>query len=161
MNDQLQACVTHAVELFHHGHNCSQAVCGAFAKMYGYDTEQALRISASFGGGIGRMRQTCGAACGLFMVAGMYNGPADPSDRAAKGHNYALVQQLAREFELRNGSLICSELLGLAKNVEHSDTNPQQRDKAYYAKRPCVKMVESAAQIWVDYLDQSRDPQAQ
>ena len=63
-----------AVELFKSGYNCSQSVVGAFADMYGFTEEQAFRMSASFGGGIGRMRQTCGAACGMFLLAGLEKG---------------------------------------------------------------------------------------
>ena len=73
-----------AVELFKEGFNCSQAVVGAFADKYGFTREQALKMSASFGGGIGRMRETCGAACGLFMLAGLETGSTDGADRDGK-----------------------------------------------------------------------------
>ena len=91
----------------------SQSVVGAFADMYGFTEEQAFRMSASFGGGIGRMRQTCGAACGMFLLAGLEKGAVEGKDREGKAANYALVQELAAEFKKRNGSLICAELLGL------------------------------------------------
>ena len=107
--------VEKAVELFKSGYNCSQSVVAAFADMYGFTQEQALRMSASFGGGIGRMRQTCGAACGMFLLAGLEKGAVDGKDREGKAANYALVQQLAEEFRKRNGSMICAELLGLKK----------------------------------------------
>ena len=103
--------VEKAVELFKSGYNCSQSVVAAFADMYGFTQEQALRMSASFGGGIGRMRQTCGAACGMFLLAGLEKGAVDGKDREGKAANYALVQQLAEEFRKRNGSMICAELL--------------------------------------------------
>ena len=90
--------VEKAVELFKSGYNCSQSVVAAFADMYGFTQEQALRMSASFGGGIGRMRQTCGAACGMFLLAGLEKGAVDGKDREGKAANYALVQQLAEEF---------------------------------------------------------------
>ena len=102
-----------AVALFKEGYNCSQSVVAAFADRYGFTREQALRMSASFGGGIGRMRETCGAACGLFMLAGLETGAVDGADREGKTANYALVQQLAEEFKKRNGALKCAELLGL------------------------------------------------
>ena len=138
--------VEKAVELFKSGYNCSQSVVAAFADMYGFTQEQALRMSASFGGGIGRMRQTCGAACGMFLLAGLEKGAVDGKDREGKAANYALVQQLAEEFRKRNGSMICAELLGL-KKPEGSST-PEARTEQYYAKRPCAKMVEEAAAIW-------------
>ena len=91
-----------AVALFKEGYNCSQSVVAAFADQYGFTFEQALRMSASFGGGIGRMRETCGAACGLFMLAGLETGAIDGSDHNGKAANYALVQKLAEEFRKRN-----------------------------------------------------------
>ena len=66
-----------AVALFKEGFICSQSVVAAFADMYGFTEEQALKMSASFGGGIGRMRETCGAACGLFMLAGLDSGATE------------------------------------------------------------------------------------
>lgn len=141
-----------AVSLFREGYNCSQSVVAAFADMYGFTREQALRMSASFGGGIGRMRQTCGAACGLFLVAGLETGCTEGSNREGKEANYKLVQQLAQEFKQRNGSLICAQLLGLDKSAPTPAT-PEARTAEYYKKRPCVKMVEEAARIWVEYLE--------
>lgn len=144
--------VKRAVELFKEGFNCSQSVCAAFAEQYGYTQEQALRMSASFGGGIGRMRMTCGAACGMFLLAGLHTGCTDGADRSGKEANYKLVQQLADEFVRRNGSLICAELLGLPSH-RNTDTQPEKRTAEYYKKRPCVQMVEEAARIWGEYLE--------
>lgn len=146
--------VKRAVELFKSGFNCSQSVVAAFADMYGFTEEQALRMSASFGGGIGRMRQTCGAACGMFLLAGLEKGAVDGKDREGKAANYALVQKMAEEFKRRNGSLICSELLGL-KKAENSSV-PEARTQEYYAKRPCAKMVEVAAEIWAEYIEKQQ-----
>ena len=144
-----------AVSLFKEGYNCSQSVVAAFADMYGFTREQALRMSASFGGGIGRMRQTCGAACGLFLVAGLETGCTEGSNREGKEANYKLVQQLAEEFKKRNGSLICAQLLGLDKSAP-TPTTPEARTAEYYKKRPCVKMVEEAARIWVEHLENKK-----
>ena len=127
-----------AVELFKSGYNCSQSVVAAFADMYGFTQEQASRMAASFGGGIGRMRETCGAACGLFPVAGLKTGATEAADRKGKAANYAVVQELAAEFKKRNGSLICAELLGLKKK-EPVSTIPEERAAQYYSKRPCAK----------------------
>ena len=144
-----------AVALFKEGYNCSQSVVAAFADRYGFTREQALRMSASFGGGIGRMRETCGAACGLFMLAGLETGAVDGADREGKAANYALVQQLAEEFKKRNGALKCAELVGLSKK-EPVVSTPEARTPQYYAKRPCVKMVEEAARIWCEYLENQK-----
>lgn len=146
-----------AVLLFKAGYNCAQAVCAAFADMYGYTEEQALKMSASFGGGIGRMRMTCGAACGMFLLAGLETGCTDGADAKGKEENYRVVQQLATEFSRRNGSLICAELLGLTEK-KHENPTPEIRTETYYKKRPCVRTVEEAARIWIDYLE-SRLPE--
>lgn len=151
MEDRIQR----AVELFKSGYNCSQSVVAAFADIYGFTDEQALRMAASFGGGIGRMRETCGAACGMFLLAGLENGATEATDREGKANNYALVQQLAEEFKSRNGALNCAELLGLKKN-ENLTNLPEERNTQYYAKRPCVKMVEEAARIWTEYLESQK-----
>ena len=140
-----------ATALFKEGYNCSQSVVAAFADLYGFTHEQALKMSASFGGGIGRMRQTCGAACGLFMLAGLESGCTEGKDREGKEANYKLVQQFAEEFRKRNGSLICAELLGLAKNAP-TPTTPEARTAEYYKKRPCVEYVGCAARIVGEYL---------
>ena len=140
-----------AVSLFKEGFNCSQSVVAAFADKYGFTSEQALKMSASFGGGIGRMRETCGAACGLFLLAGLETGATEGADRDGKAANYALVQELAEEFKQRNGALRCADLLGLSKK-EPVVSTPEARTDQYYAKRPCVKMVEEAARIWCEYL---------
>lgn len=140
-----------AVSLFKEGFNCSQSVVAAFADKYGFTHEQALKMSASFGGGIGRMRETCGAACGLFMLAGLETGATEGADREGKAANYKLVQELAEEFKRRNGALRCADLLGLSKK-EPIVSTPEARTNQYYAKRPCVKMVEEAARIWCEYL---------
>lgn len=148
MEDRVQK----AIELFKSGYNCSQSVVAAFADMYGFTQEQALRMAASFGGGIGRMRETCGAACGMFLLAGLETGATEATDREGKAANYAVVQELAAEFKKRNGSLNCAELLRLTKK-EPISTIPEERTAHYYAKRPCAKMVEEAARIWVEYLE--------
>jgi C_GCAxxG_C_C family probable redox protein len=135
-----------AVALFKEGYNCSQSVVAAFADLYGFTQEQALKMGASFGGGIGRMRQTCGAACGLFLVAGLETGCTEGRNAEGKEANYKVVQQLAEEFRKRNGSLICAELLGLAKNAP-TPTTPDARNGEYYKKRPCEELVGISARI--------------
>lgn len=118
--------ISRATELFKSGYNCSQSVVAAFADMYGFTEEQALRMAASFGGGIGRMRETCGAACGMFLLAGLEKGAIDGADREGKAANYALVQELAAEFKKRNGSLNCGELLGLKKKARCRPSEPDR-----------------------------------
>ena len=143
---------TKALEYFHQGFNCSQAVFAACADIYGIEDEAlALRLAASFGGGIGRMRQTCGAACGMFMLAGLENGSAIEGDTEGKKQNYALVQDLAAKFKQENGSIICAELLGIAPKPQ--EPTPEARTEAYYQKRPCADMVASAVRIFLESRD--------
>ena len=142
-----------AEELFMQGYNCAQSVTAAFADIYGYTEEQALKLSAGFGGGIGRMRETCGAACGMFMLAGLENGSAKAGDAEGKMQNYALVQDLAAKFRDENGSLRCAELLGIKSQEQGTKTNdptPAPRTEEYYKKRPCVEMVASAVRIFLE-----------
>lgn len=140
-----------AVALFMEGFNCSQSVFAAYADLFGMDKETALRVSASFGGGIGRMREVCGAANGMFMVAGMLTGSVAGKDQTAKKNNYEVVQRLAEEFKKENGgTYICRELLGLnkeGKKVIPGDTTPEARTEEYYKKRPCLRTIQGAAAI--------------
>ena len=152
---QIESRAQRALELFKQGFNCSQAVFAACADIYGIEDEAlALRLAASFGGGTGRMRMTCGAANGMFMLAGLHNGSATPHDNEGKMANYAFVQQLAGEFKGKYGSLICAELLGLAPkgqcNVKLDlDPRPADRTPEYYEKRPCGEMVAQAVRIYL------------
>ncbi len=150
-----------AVDLFKEGYNCSQAVFASCADIYGIeDQDLALRLSASFGGGMGRMRLVCGAASGMFMLAGLHNGSATPHDNNGKMANYAFVQQLAGEFKGKYGSLICAELLGLAPKgstmeflpAEALRPKPEERTQQYYEKRPCSEMVAEAVRIYLRSL---------
>ena len=141
-----------AQDLFKQGFNCSQAVFAACADLYGIHDEQlALRLAASFGGGTGRMRMTCGAANGMFMLAGLHNGSATPHDSEGKMANYAFVQHLAGEFKAKYGSLVCAELLGLAPKPQ--DPRPAERTEQYYEKRPCVEMIAEAVRIYLHSIN--------
>ena len=147
-DEQIEARAQCAVELFKQGYNCSQSVFAACADLYGVTDESlALRLSASFGGGIGRMRMVCGAASGMFLLAGLHNGSATPHDNDGKMANYAFVQQLAGDFKDKYGSLICAELLGLAPKPE--EPRPAERTPQYYEKRPCSEMVAEAVRIYL------------
>ena len=137
-----------AVEYFKEGYNCAQAVFAAFADKYGIDKNTALRLSSSFGGGIGRMREICGAASGMFMVAGLETGAVDGADRDGKAENYKKVRELAERFKDQTGSLICRELLGLDESEKNAETHvPEARTTAYFEKRPCAEIVRIAAEI--------------
>ena len=138
------------MQLFAEGYNCAQSVVGAWADHFGLDLDTALRISSSFGGGIGRMRLTCGAASGMFMLAGLATGTTDPKDRDAKARNYQIVQQLAEAFRQEMGSITCGELLGLTK--PEGSSVPEERTPEYYRKRPCKEIVGCASRIFGEFL---------
>ena len=132
-------------ELFESGVNCSQAVLLAYEDELDVDSRVLLRIGASFGGGMGRLREVCGAVSGIFAVAGLLQGPDDPTDREAKIAHYKLIQELAAKFREKSGSIICRELLGL-RAAENSPV-PEERTAEYYSRRPCAKYIMSAIEI--------------
>ncbi len=141
-----------AGELFKSGYNCAQAVFLAFSDMYNIDRETAARLSSSFGGGMSRLREVCGAVSGMAMVAGMLYGYDAPKDYEGKSEHYARVQELAKTYEAKNGSIVCRELLGLSKKRE--EPTPERRTEEYYKKRPCEQLVRMAAGIMEEYMEQ-------
>lgn len=134
-----------AERCFRDGYNCAQAVLLAFADDCGLPKETAVRLASSFGGGIGGMRSVCGAVSGMCMAAGLLRGYRDPGDHAAKKEHYAFVASLLKEFEAKNGSVVCRELLGLAP--KNTPDTPSERSAEYYKKRPCAELVRMAAEI--------------
>lgn len=134
-----------AKELFLQGYNCAQAVFIAFSDLTGYDVDDAARISSSFGGGMGRLREVCGAVSGAFMVAGCLYGYADETDKDAKTAHYALIQDIAARFIEKNGTIICRDLIGAEANDKSAV--PTDRTPDFYKRRPCVELVEIAAEI--------------
>ena len=138
-----------AYELFLSGCNCAQAVLLAFAPDAGLTEQQALRVASSFGGGIGGMREVCGAVSGMLMAVGLLYGYA-PGDRAGKSKHYARVRELSERYRAENGSIICRELLGLAGQT--AGQQPSERTAEYYKKRPCPELCRMAASILDDYI---------
>ena len=133
-----------AEELFYEGYNCSQAVLLAFEELTGLDRKTAAMLSSSFGGGIGRMREVCGAVSGAAMVLGLFKGYFDPKAKEEKIAHYALIQDFAARFKEKNGSIICRDLLnGVAKD----GPIPEKRTSEFYQKRPCPVLVRQAAEI--------------
>lgn len=150
--EEIEKRVNRAKALFQEGYNCSQSVFVSCCDLFGITDENlAFRLASSFGGGIGRMRLTCGAACGMFLLEGLHSGSTD-GDHDKKMHNYEAVQALADKFREENGSLQCAELLGLSKSAP-TPPAPEQRTEAYYKKRPCAEMVGSAVRIFLENID--------
>jgi C_GCAxxG_C_C family probable redox protein len=140
-------CAQKAKNLFLNGYNCSQSVLLAFSDLTGLDDETAFKIASSFGGGMGRLREVCGAVSGMFMVAGLLFSKTSLTTNEDKIKHYALIQELAKEFKDKNGSLICRELLsGSFKNVDESPC-AGERTAEYYKKRPCADFVYECAEI--------------
>ena len=137
-----------AAELFLQGYNCAQAVAMVFCDAVGLTPEQAARMASSFGGGMGRMREVCGAVSGMLLVAGMLYGYDTPGDDVVKKQHYARVQHLAGQFRDQVGSIVCREIL---KNPP-DDPAPTPRTAEFYQKRPCARMVYLAAEILDAYM---------
>lgn len=137
-----------AAELFVQGYNCAQAVAVAFCDVTGLTPDFSARMASSFGGGMGRMREVCGAVSGMLMVAGLLYGYDTKDDDAAKKAHYKLVQDLAGKFREQAGSIVCREIL---KNPP-SDPNPTPRTEEFYKVRPCARLVVLAAQILDAYI---------
>ncbi len=135
-----------AEDNFKLGYNCAQSVCLAFLDKINLDKETILKLSSSFGGGMGRMREVCGAASGMFIIAGLLKGYTLPDDDNAKGKHYELIQKMAEEFKKKYGTIICRELLGLEKDELKSPV-PSKRTEEYYEKRPCAEFIKTAAEI--------------
>ena len=138
----------YAAELFENGYNCAQAVAVAFCDVTGLEPKAAAAMASSFGGGMGRMREVCGAVSGMLLVAGILYGYDTPGDDVEKAAHYQRVQQMAELFRQEAGSIICCEIL---KNPP-SDPSPTPRSEEFYRMRPCTRMVYLAADILSNYL---------
>lgn len=158
--EEIKRRMAQGAAFFRQGYNCAQAVALALADLHELDHDLLARMAGPFGGGIGRMREVCGAACGMFMMSGLDSaGPGAYPDAQAKKKSYEVVQRLAEAFREENGSIYCHDLLA-KKGTGMPDTSPtpEARTPEYYAKRPCAKMVESAIRIYLTQLaDKAED----
>lgn len=134
-----------AVNNFKAGYNCAQSVFLAFAEDFGFDREIALKLSSSFGGGMGRLREVCGAVSSMFAIAGLKHGYISPDDDEVKARHYELIQNLAADFKTEFGTIICRELLGLPAGADSHI--PSKRTEEYYQERPCEDFIRKAAEI--------------
>lgn len=134
-----------AVQKFEQGYNCCQAVFATYADLFGMTEEEALKLSSPMGGGIGRMREVCGAVSATALLEGLKEGNTNPVDKEAQGRTYETVRRIADRFKEENGSIICRDLLGIA--AKEKSATPSERTKEYYSSRPCTGLVASAARI--------------
>ena len=137
-----------AGDLFLGGYNCAQSVVVAFCDVTGLEKDFAARMASSFGGGMGRLREVCGAVSGMLMVLGLLYGYDTPGDDISKKAQYRDVQALCGQFREEVGSIVCREIL---KNPS-TDPTPSPRTAEYYAVRPCARMVMTAARILDGYI---------
>lgn len=146
-----------AADLFVSGCNCAQAVFAAFADVMNMEKDTALKLSSSFGGGMGRMREVCGAVSGMFMVAGYLYGTTDKDGEKEKAEHYALIQEMARRFKEKNNTIICRELLGNLKAASSTSPTPDKRCPEYYNTRPCLKFVLDAVEIMEEIIKERQN----
>lgn len=138
------------MDFFLDGYNCSQAVVLAFDDLTGLDTGTLLRLSGSFGAGMGRLREVCGAFSGILIILGLLYGYEDPHGQNEKMLHYQRIQQLAGTFTEKRGTLICRELLGLPPGPD--SYIPSQRTETFYLSRPCKEIIGDAAEILDRYI---------
>lgn len=148
--------VKKAGQFFLEGFNCSQSVFTAFCDRFGMDEETAKRVSAGLGGGVGRMREVCGAVSAAAMVLGSVVSAVEGDDAQSKKKNYELVREFSERFKERHGgTVICREMLELDIPMENT-AMPEDRTAEYYKKRPCLKAVEDAADILVQLIEENK-----
>ena len=143
-----------AMSIFREGYSCSQSLILAFEDEIEIDKSTALKIASSFGAGMGRLREVCGAVTGMFIVAGILYGYDSPEDREGKIEHYSLIQKLGGEFSEKHGSIVCRELLGL--DLKKDIPVPEKRTKEYYKKRPCAELVGDAAEILEIFIQEKK-----
>ena len=144
-----------AKRLFLEGYNCAQAVFCAFCDLTGLDVDAAARMASSFGGGMGRLREVCGAVSGALLALGMLRGYDDPHDPGAKAAHYRRVQEFARRFREKNGTIVCRELLRGVPTTPGG--TPEPRTPEYYARRPCPRIIGEAAAILDEMLNEYKE----
>lgn len=140
-----------ARSLFYEGYNCTQSVVGAFADLYDLDMNTAMRFSDGLGGGMGRMRLTCGAVSAMALIAGLELSSGKPKDLDNRAEVYAKVREMTEAFQKKNGSIICRELLGASMPKDNS-SRPEERTGEYYKRRPCPGCIYDCAEIIDKYL---------
>ena len=138
-----------AIATFNEHYNCSQAMLSTYAQELGLERAQALKIATAFGGGMGRLADTCGAVTGAFMALGLKYGMVNAADQAAKEKTYALVQEFAAQFRERYGALDCRDLLGC--DLSAPDGLQIAREQQLFTTR-CPQLIFTATEILDELL---------
>ncbi len=139
-----------AADFFRQGYNCAQAVVLAFGDELKLDQQTLAKLASSFGGGMGRLREVCGAVSGMFLMYGLLEGYDNPADYEGKKEQYRAVQEMAEVFKEKHGSITCSDILKKPSGPE--DYRPEERTELYYESRPCEQCVYDAAEILEIFL---------
>ena len=142
-----------AHDLFRSGYNCAQSVLITSCDLTGMDEKTSAKVASSFGGGIGRLREVCGAVSGMCMAAGLIYGYSDKEAREEKIEHYSRIQDMCGEFSKENGSIICRELLKGLKEANIPAREPEERTEQYYKKRPCAMLCAHCAGILERYIE--------
>ena len=153
MEEKMTPHEARAAELFLSGAVCAQAVFCSFCDLHGIEFETASRLSSSMGGGIGRLREVCGAFSGMAMVAGLLYGFSIPPEQGKKSEHYKRIQELSGRFSERWGSIVCRDILSSRGSKVSMDHVPEERTKEYYSSRPCLEAVRLAARILDEYIE--------
>lgn len=140
-----------AMEYFKSGYNCAQSLTLTFSDMTDMPADQIAKLASSFGGGMGRLREVCGAVTGMFIITGLVCGYSTPETGEVKAEHYAKIQELAARFNKIRESYLCRDLLGLVENQKDAPT-PEARTEQYYKERPCCAIVGEAAEILEQFL---------
>jgi len=135
---------------FESGYNCSQAIALAFSDILPYSKEELSKMVCSFGGGISRLRETCGVVTTIAFIMGIIYGYETPEEGAVKMEQYSRVQEVIKRFENKFGSLSCGSLLNIKG---HEEPKPTPRTPSFYKVRPCGKFINYGAYILQEYLD--------
>ena len=141
-----QSKVDEALECFGKGNNCAQAILATYCEDFGLDKETAMKVACGFGGGMGRMQETCGAVTASFMALGLKYGKSGAEDPEARDRTYALVREYAALFKERNNTIKCLDLLGV--NFLEGDLTQVMLQ----VKDLCPKYVKDAAEVLEPFL---------
>ena len=139
-----------AIEYFKQGYNCAQSVFLTYCEQFNIDKTTGLKLSSSFGGGMGRLREVCGAVSSMFAILGLKYGYTDNDNDEIKAKHYSLIQQAADKFKSEHDTIICRELLNLDEKT--STPIPSKRTEEYYQNRPCEYFIKTACEIIDGYI---------
>jgi len=138
-----------AISSFRGNFNCAQSILSSYASKYGFDRDLALKIATGFGGGMGRLQNTCGAVSGAFMVIGLRYGRGINDNTEARDKTYQVVREFTNQFQEMHGSIICRELLGCDINTPEGKDYYDRND---FFEKKCFQYVKDSAKILEELL---------